>query len=79
MTNLTVARLVQLLGLDSIPVPGDRVRIKNSAKKKSIHGCVGRIDRITNINVVLDDGRTVNVTPQSVEVLPYSTEPAIPC
>ena len=76
MPNLTVARLMQLLHLDNIPIPGDRVRITNNARDKTIVGRTGRIDRITNIQVILDtdetdpEGRSVNITPQSLEVLP---------
>ena len=67
---------MQLLNLDSVPIPGDRVRITDNAHDPTVRGRTGRIDRITNIQVILDadeadtDGpRSINVTPQSVKVL----------
>ena len=69
MPNWTIDRIVQLLNLGNGPIPGDRVRITTNANNKTYHDCIGRIDRITNIQVILDDGRSINVTPRSVEAL----------
>ena len=51
----------------AIPLPGDRIRIAETARRKSIRGKTARLVRYTNA-IIEVDGVRVNVTPQNFDL-----------